>query len=63
MEAIKTDEILINRIFNKDEINMEEFSIITVDLLNFPKMFNSVLFNKINVNLNKNKISKHDFQR
>jgi len=56
------DENIINKIFVKDELSEEEFIPITVELLDFPKMFNSVLFNKIIVE-NKTKISKLNFAK
>jgi hypothetical protein len=51
---------LINKLFNKDEFTEEEFIPITVELLDFPKMFNSVVFKKVNSE-NKPKISKTNF--
>jgi hypothetical protein len=60
-EVIKSEEILINQIFNKDEINIEEFVRITVELLGFPKMFNTILFDKINKGEIRKKILKSDF--
>lgn len=58
--TILEEENLINEIFNKDEISVDEFSRITVELLNFPKMFNTILFDKINKEV-KNKMNKSDF--
>jgi len=57
-EAIEAGDKVINEVFTKD-IAVEEFIKITVDLLGFPKMFNSVLFNKIAQG--DNKISKKQF--
>lgn len=54
------DESLINKLFNKDELSEKEFIPITVELLDFPKMFNSVVFNKINAE-KKPKIPKTTF--
>ena len=46
--------------FTKD-LTVDEFVKITVDLLRFPKMFNTVLFNKIVPG--EKKISKIQFMR
>ncbi len=54
------DENLIKKLFIKDEITEEELIPLTVELFDFPKMFNSVVFNKINSE-NKPKISKNTF--
>lgn len=56
------DENIINKIFIKEELTEEEFIPITVELLDFPKMFNSVVFRKINAE-NKPKISKLAFAK
>ncbi len=56
------DENIINRIFVKDELTEEDFIPITVELLDFPKMFNTILFKKINGE-NKPKISKIAFAK
>jgi hypothetical protein len=55
---LEKEKKLIGEIFNKDELNLDEFSRITVELLNFPKMFNKVLFDKITI---KQKISQVEF--
>lgn len=54
------DENLINKLFIKEELIEEEFIPLTVELLDFPKMFNSIVFNKINAE-NKPKLSKNTF--
>jgi hypothetical protein len=59
LETIEAEENLINQIFLTDELTVGEFLPITLQLLNFPKMFNSVLFYKINPT--KEKISKSEF--
>lgn len=56
------DENLINKLFTKEELSEEEFIPVTVELLDFPKMFNSVVFSKINSE-NKSKISKSIFSK
>lgn len=56
------DENLINKIFTKDELSEEEFIPITVELLDFPKMFNTVVYKKIKGE-NKQKISKLVFAK
>jgi len=59
-ETIEAEEKLINEVFTKD-LTVDEFVKITVDLLRFPKMFNTVLFNKIVPG--EKKISKIQFMR
>ncbi len=61
-DVINSEELMINQIFKKEEISMDDFVQITVELLKFPKMFNGVLFNKINKD-KKNTISKNDFMK
>ena len=50
---------MINQLFFKGELNIEEFTPITVEFLDIPKMFNSVLFKKIAGD--ENKVTKQQF--
>jgi hypothetical protein len=59
-DNIEAGEKIINEVFTKDVV-LDDFVKITVDLLGFPKMFNSVLFNKISQG--DKKISKKQFLR
>lgn len=56
------EDKFINQIYikDKDELTPEEFSTLTVDFLGFNKMFNGVLFKKIDAE-NKGKIRKEIF--
>jgi serine/threonine-protein phosphatase 2A regulatory subunit B'' len=58
-EIIQLDERLINSFFTKEELTLDEFIPITEEFLGFPKMFNSVLFKKIQPE--GTKISKKSF--
>ncbi len=58
-EIIEMDDKLINQLFFKEELNLEEFLPITTQLLEFPKFFNSLVFQKIA--RDNNKISKKTF--
>jgi hypothetical protein len=59
-DNIEAGDKIINEVFTKD-LNLSDFERITVDFLGFPKMFNSVLFNKITGG--EKKISKKQFLR
>lgn len=59
-ENEEAGEKIINELFTKD-VEVDDFVKITVDLLGFPKMFNTLLFNKIS--LGGKKISKKQFLR
>ncbi len=57
-DIIESEEKILNRYFTKD-LTVDEFTPITVELAGFPKMLNSVLFNKITQG--KTKLSKADY--
>jgi hypothetical protein len=60
-DIIESDNTMINKIFKKDEISIEEFVQVTEEFLEFPKLFNNVLFKKIQPE--GNKISKSTFMK
>lgn len=59
---IEYEEKQLSQLFNKDELNVEEFIPITTEFLGFPKILNIVLFNKIKED-NSDKISIKQFSK
>ena len=59
-EILENDENLISKFFTEDELTEEQFIPITSELLEFPKMFNSILFKKC-LKENSTKVSKVEF--
>jgi hypothetical protein len=46
-ELVELEDNIINQVFTREDVTMEEFLPITVELLGFPKLLNSVVFKKI----------------
>jgi hypothetical protein len=59
-EELDLEDKIIYSVFIKEEVTIEEFLPITVELLGFPKLLNSVVYKKM-LTEGKEKVNKSNF--